>query len=112
SNHLYNLSYTYTAERQYPSKLYTSTSTEDTITLLGGLRYRSLLYLDNQSITYGSGFYEIFSSSSFDTPTTKDKLFNYNITETTTSPRWAINQYNSSTGNYQANNTIDNVYYG
>lgn len=112
SNHLYNLSYTYTAERQYPSKLYTTTQSEDTITLLGGLRYRSLLYLDNQSITYGSGFYEVYSSSSYDTPTTKDKLFNYNTTETITSPRWAINQYNSSTGNYQANNAIDNVYYG
>ena len=111
SNHLYNLSYTYTAERQYPSKLYTTTQPEDTITLLNKLVYRSLLYLDTQSITYGSGFYEIFSSSSFDTPTTKDKLFNYNITDSIY-PRWAINQYNSGTGNYQENNSIDNVYYG
>jgi len=112
SNHIYNLGYTYTAERQYPSKLYTSIQPEDTATLLNKLVYRSLLYLDNQSISHGSGFYEIYSSSTFDFPTTKDKLFNFNTDETTDSARWGISLYNSGTGNYQGDNSIDNTYYG
>ena len=112
SNHIYNLAYNYTAERQYPSKLYTTTSTEDTVSLLSKLVYRQILYLDTISITHGSGFYEIYSSSTYDTPTTKNRLFNHNTTETTTSPRWAISLYNSGTGNYQADNSIDNTYFG
>ena len=80
SNHLYNLISTYSSERQYPSKLYTTTQSEDTATLLSKLVYRNILYLDNSGISYGSGFYEVFSSSTYDAPTTKNKLFNYNTT--------------------------------
>ena len=113
SNHLYNLAYNYTAERQYPSKLYNTTSTEDTVSLLGKLVYHQILYLDNNSISYGSGFYEVYSSSTFDNGiTNKDKLFNRNTTETTTSPRWAISLYNSGTGNYQGDNSIVSGYFG
>jgi len=112
SNHLYNLDYAYTAERQYPSKLYTTTTIQDTVSLLGKSVYHQTLYLNNQSIAYGSGIYEVYTSSSYDLPTTKDKLFNYNTTETTTSPRWGITLYNSGTGNYQGNNGIDGVYFG
>lgn len=107
SNHIYNLAYNYTAERQYPSKLYNIIQPEDTTTLLGKLVYRSILYLNNQSISYGSGYYEVYSSSSYDTNTTKDKLFNFNTSETTTSARWGISLYNSGTGNYQGDNSID-----
>ena len=112
SNHLYNLSLNYTTERQYPSKAYTTTTQQDTVSLLGKLVYHQTLYLNNQTIAYGSGIYEVYSSSSYDTPTTKDRLFNFNTTETTTSPRWAISLYNSGTGNYQGDNSIDNVYFG
>jgi hypothetical protein len=112
SNHLYNLISSYSSERQYPSKLYTTTQSEDTATLLGKLVYRNLLYLDNSSISYGSGFYEVFSSSTYDAPTTKNKLFNYNTTETNDTPRWGISLYNSATGNYQGDNSIDDNYYG
>ena len=112
SNHLYNLAYTYTAERQYPSKLYTTTTQQDTVSLLGKLVYHQTLYLNNQTIAYGSGIYEVYSSSSYDTPTTKDRLFNFNTTETTTSPRWAISLYNSGTGNYQGDNSIVSGYFG
>ena len=59
SNHLYNLAYNYTSERQYPSKLYNNILQKDTITLLGQLKYRTGFYLDNQSIAYGSGVYAI-----------------------------------------------------
>ncbi len=112
SNHIYNLSNVYSSERQYPPKLYTSTSTEDTTTLLNKLVYRNILYLDNNNITYGNGFYEVYSSSTYDTPTTKNKLFNFDTAETTDTPRWGISLYNSGTGDYQGDNSIDNIYYG
>jgi hypothetical protein len=112
SNNLYNIIPTYSSERQYPSKLYTTTQTEDTATLLGKLVYRSILYLDNSSISYGSGFYEVFSSSTYDTNTAKNKLFNFDINETTNTPRWGISLYNSGTGNYSGDNSIDNIYFG
>jgi len=111
SNHLYNLNYTYTVERQYPSKLYTTIQPEDTATLLNKLVYRSNFYLNNQSISYGAGYYEVYSSSTFDTPTTKDKLFNFNTTDSIYS-RWGISLYNSGTGLYQGDNSIDNTYFG
>jgi hypothetical protein len=111
SNHIYNLGYTYTAERQYPSKLYTSIQPEDTATLLGKLAYRSIAFLNNTGTSHGSGFYEVYSSSTYDTPYSKDKLFNFNTSETTTSARWGISLYNSGTGNYQGENSI-NGYFG
>jgi hypothetical protein len=111
SNLLYNLAYNYSAERQYPPKLYTSTSIEETATLLGKIVYKQIIFLDTSSISYGSGYYEIYSSSTYDTSTTKDKLFNFNTTETTTSARWGISLYNSGTGNYQGDNSIDGSYY-
>ena len=112
SNQIYNLTNNYTTERQYPSKLYTTIQTEDTATLLSKLVYHQSLYLDNQSISYGAGFYELYSSSTYDTPTTKNRLFNYDTTETTTSARWAINQYSSGTGDYISGNFIISGYYG
>jgi hypothetical protein len=112
SNHLYNLNYTYTAERQYPPKLYTTTTLEGTATLLNRLVYRSNFYLNNQSISYGAGYYEVYSSSTFDTPTTKDKLFNFNTSETIASARWGISLYNSGTGLYQGDNSINGSYFG
>jgi hypothetical protein len=113
SNHLYNLAFNYTAERQYPSKLFTSSSIEGTATLLNKLVYKQILFLDTSSISYGSGFYEIYSSSTFDNGiTTKDKLFNFNTSETTNTSRWGISLYNSGTGNYQGDNSIDGSYFG
>jgi hypothetical protein len=113
SNHLYNLAFNYTAERQYPAKAYTTSSPETTVSLLGKQVYKQTLYLDTTTISYGSGFYEIYSSSTYDNGIIdKNKLFNYNTTETTNIPRFGISLYNSGTGNYQGNNSIDNVYFG
>ena len=76
-------------------------------------RNRQILFLNTTSIAYASGFYEVFSSSTYDNGiTNKDKLFNHNTSETTTSPRWAISLYNSGTGNYQSTDGIKNDYYG
>jgi hypothetical protein len=112
SNHLYNLISNYSIERQYPSKLYNTASVEDTATIVGKLSYHQILYLDNSGVSYGSGFYEVFSSSTYDTPTSKNKLFNFDTTETTNSAQWGISLYNSGSGNYQGDNSIDAVYYG
>ena len=111
SNHLYNLAYNYTEERRYPSKTFTTVSPETSITLLEDLVYYEKLYLDTNSISYGSGFYEVYSSSTYGLTNQKSKLFNYQSVDTTY-PRWGISLYNSGTGNYQGNSTIDNVYYG
>ena len=110
---LYNLTYTYTDERRYPPKAFNISTTEKSVNFLNTLVYNQTLILDNIGITYGDGQYEIYSSSTYDNGiTTKDKLFNFDNIETTNTPRWAINQYNSGTGDYQGNSSIDGVDYG
>jgi hypothetical protein len=112
SNHIYNLAYNYTAERQYPPKAYTTSSPETTVSLLNKLVYKQTLYLDTSSISYGSGYYEIYSSSTYNNGiTNKDKLFNHTAGDIPY-PRWGISLYNSGTGNYQGDNSIDGSYYG
>ena len=110
SNHLYNLAYNYTSERQYPSKLYNTILQQDTITLGGLLKYRTGFYLDNQSIAYGSGVYEIYYSSQYDTNTRAENLFNYDTSQTTTSARFGITLYSSGTGDYLGSDKINNYY--
>jgi hypothetical protein len=113
SNHLYNMTQTFTSERQYPPKLYTSTQPEDTSTLKEILRYHSSLYLNNTGISYGSGYYDIFSSSTYDVfINSKDNLFNFNTADTTPRARFANSLYNSGTGLYIGNDTLDGIYYG
>jgi len=112
SNHIYNLSNNYTTERQYPSKLYTITQQETTKELLGELRYYTNIYLDSQSISYGSGYYDIYSSSTYENYiNSKDNLFNFNTADTTARAIWEISQYSSGTGEYLG---VDNIngYYG
>jgi hypothetical protein len=110
SNHIYNLAYNYTAERQYPSKLYNTILQQDTIILLGQLENRTGFYLDNQSIAYGSGVYEIYYSSQYDTNTRAENLFNYDTSQTTTSARFGITLYSSGTGEYLGPDKINNYY--
>jgi hypothetical protein len=112
SNHIYNLAYNYTEERRYPSKAFTTVSPETSITLLENLVYYEKLYLDTNSISYGSGFYEVYSSSTYGSTNQKSKLFNYITTVESGYPRWGISLYNSGTGNYQGNDSIDGSYYG
>jgi len=112
SNHLYNLSLNYTAERQYPPKAYTTSSPETTVSLLNKQVYKQTLYLDSTSISYGSGYYEIYSSSTYDNGiTNKDKLFNHTAGDIPY-PRWAISLYNSGSGQYIGDNSIDGSYFG
>ena len=111
SNHLYNLAYTYSAEREYPPKAFTTATPETTTTFLNKLVYKQTLFLDTTSITHGSGFYEIYSSSTYDIDTPKSLLFNHNISDLINA-RWFLNLYNFGTGLYQADNSIDGSYYG
>jgi hypothetical protein len=113
SNQIYNLSNNYTAERQYPPKLYNNTQPEDTSLLKEILRFHSSLYLNNTGIAYGSGYYDIFSSSTYNNfINSKDNLFNFNTADTTLRARWANSLYNSGTGSYIGNDTLDGSYYG
>ena len=113
SNQIYNLSNNYSAERQYPPKLYNNTQLEDTSLLKEILRFHSSLYLNNLTISYGSGYYDIFSSSTYDSfINSKDNLFNFNTADTTPRARFANSLYNSGTGSYVGNDTLDGSYYG
>jgi hypothetical protein len=44
--HSRNLALNYSSERQYPSKLYTTSSPETTVLLLGKQVYKQILYLE------------------------------------------------------------------
>jgi hypothetical protein len=109
SNHLYNLGYSYTLERPYPPKLYNTYSVQDTVQLLGKSVFHQIITLNNTGISYGSGIYEIYSSSTYFNYTTKDALFNYNLNDASVA-QWDINQY--TLGVYNNTNYINASYTG
>ena len=100
-------------EKQYPPKAYNSASTETTTTFLGktGVFYQTIT-LDSTGITYGSGTYEIYSSTKYLTGYEKCFLFNYVFTENPYAPSWDVNQYTSGTGIYNQSNFIVAGYTG
>jgi len=95
----------FTEERVYPPKSYNSftnetTSTGDIINTNPSTYFKQTITLNTDNITYGSGVYELYSSSSsFGTTFGKHLLFNKNI-DVDPSTHWALNQFNSSTGYY------------
>ena len=107
-----------TVERQYPPKLYTS-STEETTTsseitnILPTNVYKQTITLNTSGITYGFGDYIIYSSSIYPTGNQsqyrKRDLFNYDLNEV--GGHWNDN-YNGSTGIYNGNNYIKSDYLG
>jgi hypothetical protein len=104
-----------TVERQYPSKAYTSSNLEITTPFLGKTVYAETIILNTTDITYGSGDYIIYSSSSYSAVAanaTRVHLFNYISNDG--SGHWAANQYNSADGFYNNvnNNFIKNDYLG
>ena len=111
SNHLYNLAYGYSSEREYPPKTFTTATPETTTTFLNKLVYKQTLFLDTTFITHGNGYYEIYSSSTYDIDTPKSLLFNHNTSDLKNA-RWFINLYEFGTGLYQGDNSIDGSYYG
>jgi hypothetical protein len=85
-----------TAERRYPPKSYTSSTNENVITFLGQSGMLSgTITLNPIGISYGSGVYEIYSSSRYNASEyQKRDLFNYNETTNEVGGHWASGQYN------------------
>ena len=102
-----------TPERQYPSKAYTSLTAESTTPFLGKTIYTETITLNTTNITYGSGDYVIYSSSSIGSSFSKNHLFNY-ISSNDGNGHWAPNQYIAAGGFYSNvnNNFIKNDYLG
>jgi hypothetical protein len=111
NDQIYTYSNVYSVEREYPPKAYNYTSLEDIETILSQLSFHQNFYLDETGINYGSGYYEIFSSSKYDNQTTKDILFNFS-TQSSFYASWGISIYNGATGNYSGDDTLDGQYYG
>jgi len=104
--------YTITTERQYPSKAYISLSDETTTTFIGKSSvYYQNFTLNTTGITYGSGTYYIYSSSTFGS-LLKNALFNYDINTEGGGCQFQASQYNSTTGDYIATNYLKSGYLG
>jgi hypothetical protein len=101
-----------TPERQYPPKLYNSTTNESVITYLGQSGILSgTITLNTTGITYGSGVYELYSSSRYDvTQYQKRDLFNYNVTTNEVGAHWLGAKYSSFV--YNGTNYIKPDYLG
>jgi hypothetical protein len=106
---------TYTLERQYPPKQF-NTSTGETpssgeILNVVPLNYiKESITLTTDGINYGSGRYELYSSSAATSLTrVKTKLFNYTIGEVECD--WGLN-YNIVNGNQLNNRYIKSDYFG
>jgi hypothetical protein len=96
-------------QRQYPPRLYTSSTNEEPITFLGQSVYYQTLTVDSTGLTYGSGNYIIYSSST-SIYSKKNVLFDYAITTTNSAAHWALSQYLN--GDYNNNKYIVNDYLG
>jgi len=85
-------------ERQYPPKLYTSSTPEvELIYMNQNPVYYETITLNTDNITYGSGTYELYYSSSILGSRIKN-LFNYILNDST--PHMGASRYNTSTGEY------------
>ena len=95
-------------DRSYPPKAWNLATPETTTTFLGKLCYKQILTLTSDNITYGSGNYIVYSSTTFGS-FFKELLFDY-ITLTATGGVWAATSYTN--GVYTGANTIDGTYFG
>jgi hypothetical protein len=85
-----------TVERRYPPKAYTSSTNENVITFLGQTGMLSgTITLNPIGISYGSGVYQLYSSSRYNASEyQKRDLFNYNETTNEVGGHWGGGQYN------------------
>lgn len=92
--------YQFTAERTFPPKAYTSTTTRSGSTIMGRSCQKYTMTLSTTSITYGSGTYELYVSSVYSTSTSYDGYRMFDFDNTTTLNRWAAaaGQYSLTTG--------------
>lgn len=106
------LNLNYTIEKKYPPKAYDSSTSETTTTFLGKTVYTETFIINDFINGYGIGTYQIWSSSVYNSGTTKKLLFNYNTTETGNSAHWGVGEYSLSSGIYIGTNGIKNDYLG
>ena len=111
----YNSFLQYTDERLYPSKLY-DTSTDETtssgefLNVSPNIYYKQVISLNNNGISYGSGDYIIYSSSTSGTYY-KINLFNKNL-NSDIGAFWKNGNYLSLSGNFHLSNFIKSDYLG
>ena len=102
--------YEFTAERTFPPKAYTSTTTRSGSSIMGRSCQKYTMTLSTTGIIFGSGTYELYVSSVYSTSTSYDgvKMFDYD--NTTTLNRWAAaaGQYLVTTG---APSPLNNQYF-
>jgi len=109
NNLVINNAYT-TAERPYPPKLFTSSTSPISVSFLDQTVFKETITLDTTNITYGSGTYEIYSSSIYISGSyPKQDLFNYNTSDT--GGYFAADSYTNGIYN-TTNHSIDYTYYG
>jgi hypothetical protein len=97
-------------DRSYPPKAWNFATAETTTTFLGKLCYKQTLTLTSDGITYGSGNYIVYSSTTFGSYF-KELLFNY-ITLTDTGGVWTASSYTNGVYTGANNDTIDGTYFG
>jgi hypothetical protein len=108
SNQIYEKLYDYSVQKQFPEKIYDSSTTETTTTFLGKSVYTQTFTLTTG--VYSNGVYTLYSSSSYGASLDKKLLFNYNLSETTTSTHWF--QGYTSGGVYNGTNHIVSNFLG
>jgi|688.fasta_scaffold05615_13 hypothetical protein len=111
----YNSFLQYTDERLYPSKLY-DTSTDETtssgefLNVSPNIYYKQVISLNNNGISYGSGDYIIYSSSTSGTYY-KINLFNKNL-NSDIGAFWYNGNYKSPEGDFNSSHFIKSDYLG
>lgn len=107
-----NNNLTITTERQYPPKAFNSFTEPISVSYLGQSVFKETITLTTDDITYGSGTYEIYSSSVYvGLSINKVLLFNYNLGDSA-GTGWGNALYNTSTGLYTGTKYIIDGYYG
>lgn len=109
----------FTEERVYPPKLYNSftsatTSTGEIVNINPSTYYKETITLNTTGITYGSGTYDIYTSTTLG-GNRFQFLFNKIYLDTSNTPHWAANQFNSLTSYYNypsVSNYIVNNFFG
>ena len=98
---------TNTAIRQYPPKYYNTLTDEGTTTFLGKTVYTRDFTLDTTGITYGSGVYTMYISSTYTAsgPHLTNLLFDYNVDVNGAGAHFQSSTYNTD-GSYNGGNGI------
>jgi hypothetical protein len=102
-----------TNERQYPPKLFNKATKPILINFLNQNIYKEIITLNSTNINYGSGDYEIYSSTIYDFQKEKYFFFNHDINDSRGHFGSSYHTATSNSGKYKStNNYIVNNYFG